>query len=469
MSNNIELTRMKLPEYGLPDEAPELSPEIYRKRLSAFIRRSQAAGYQVMAVYGDREHFSNLRYLTGYDPRFEEALLLLDLTGSSRRPLLLAGNEGFGYSNTSPVRGDLDVELFQSFSLLGQDRTQSRPLSDILTEFGVSAGTVVGVTGWKHFTSGEGASPDTMLEIPSYIVDLLRELTGDRSKVLNANGLLMSAEDGMRIVNEPEQLAWFEFAATYASQGVRNVLFADKVGKTEYALAEAMKLNGIPQSCHPMLSAGDRAFYGMGSPSSRRVKHQDPFTTAIGLWGSLTSRGGFIVESADELPENISDYLEKLVIPYFRAIVMWYETVGIGTTGGALYDVIHRQIGDPFFGVALNPGHFVHLDEWVNSPVFAGSNIRLESGMALQVDVIPATGTPYYTTNLEDGVILADEALREELSGTYQSAWRRIEARREFMRDTLGITLKPEVLPLSNLQGYLAPFLLAPDTALRLV
>ena len=80
MSNNIELTRMKLPEYGLPDEAPELSPEIYRKRLSAFIRRSQAAGYQVMAVYGDREHFSNLRYLTGYDPRFEEALLLLDLT-----------------------------------------------------------------------------------------------------------------------------------------------------------------------------------------------------------------------------------------------------------------------------------------------------------------------------------------------------------------------------------------------------
>jgi hypothetical protein len=30
------------------------------------------------------------------------------------------------------------------------------------------------------------------------------------------------------------------------------------------------------------------------------------------------------------------------------------------------------------------------------------------------------------------------------------------------MADTLGIRLKPEVVPLSNLQGYLAPYLLSP-------
>jgi len=33
--------------------------------------------------------------------------------------------------------------------------------------------------------------------------------------------------------------------------------------------------------------------------------------------------------------------------------------------------------------------------------------------MALQVDVIPATNTPYHTTNIEDGIVLADEALRQ--------------------------------------------------------
>jgi len=31
---------------------------------------------------------------------------------------------------------------------------------------------------------------------------------------------------------------------------------------------------------------------------------------------------------AVELPEAIRDYVEKLVAPYFRAVVDWYELVG---------------------------------------------------------------------------------------------------------------------------------------------
>ena len=34
------------------------------------------------------------------------------------------------------------------------------------------------------------------------------------------------------------------------------------------------------------------------------------------------------------------------------------------------------------------------------------------------------------------------------------------------MADTLGIRLKPEVLPFSNIAGYLPPYLLAPGWAL---
>ena len=37
--------------------------------------------------------------------------------------------------------------------------------------------------------------------------------------------------------------------------------------------------------------------------------------------------------------------------------------------------------------------------------------------MAFQVDIIPATGTDYFTTNIEDGIALADAALRAELRG----------------------------------------------------
>ncbi len=86
--------------------------------------------------------------------------------------------------------------------------------------------------------------------------------------------------------------------------------------------------------------------------------------------------------------------------------------------------------------------------------------------MALQVDVIPATHSPYFMSNIEDGLALADEPLREKFAHNYPEAWKRITARREFMKEALGIKLKPEVLPFSNLPAYLPPFLLSPEKAM---
>jgi hypothetical protein len=86
--------------------------------------------------------------------------------------------------------------------------------------------------------------------------------------------------------------------------------------------------------------------------------------------------------------------------------------------------------------------------------------------MAMQVDVIPATGTEYFTSNIEDGIGLADAPLRAELAARYPGAWARIQARRRFMDDQLGIDLHPDVLPFSNIPAVLAPFLLRPDRAM---
>ncbi len=102
--------------------------------------------------------------------------------------------------------------------------------------------------------------------------------------------------------------------------------------------------------------------------------------------------------------------------PYFETIVEWYQALHVGQRGGVLQEIVDRRLGDPFFGIFLNPGHQIHLDEWVNTPVGPGSTVELASGMAMQVDVIPATGTPYFTTNIEDGIVLADEGLRRSLS-----------------------------------------------------
>jgi len=122
-------------------------------------------------------------------------------------------------------------------------------------------------------------------------------------------------------------------------------------------------------------------------------------SASLGYWGSNIARGGFLAASAGDLP--VSDYVERLVAPYFAYAAEWYETIGIGVTGGELFKVKRRWLADPFFGVHLNPGHFIHLDEWPSSPVYEGS------------------------------------------SG------------------------KPEVLPLSNLAGYLPPLWLSPQLAMR--
>jgi hypothetical protein len=88
--------------------------------------------------------------------------------------------------------------------------------------------------------------------------------------------------------------------------------------------------------------------------------------------------------------------------------------------------------------------------------------------MVFQVDIIPATGTDYFTTNIEDGLALADETLRRAFAASYPAAWERIEARRRFMSEALGIALHPDVLPFSNIPAFLPPFLLRPDRVMTL-
>jgi hypothetical protein len=320
----------------------------------------------------------------------------------------------------------------------------------------------IGTAGWKGFDIGHGRTDPDWFEVPAFLVDALKGIAGERGTVVNAIDLLMNPDDGLRAINEADQLAMFEYAATIASNSVRRVLFGAKPGMSEYQAVQLMKLNGLPWSVHLMLSGGNRARYGLPSPSMRKLKRGEPFTVAFGIAGALNCRAGFLVEDQSELPDQIRDYVEKLVSPYFRAVVAWYETVGLNVTGGEVFEAVHQYVGDRFFGVGLNPGHLIHLDEWVHSPIFKDSMIRLKAGMALQLDIIPATGTSYFTSNVEDGIALADKRLRDELASRYPEAWSRIERRRNFMQEALGIRLKSEVLPFSNIPAYLPPFILSP-------
>ncbi len=462
MVTQVELAEVTLPHFGLPTVQPKIPVTTYEARLQSALAKAEENAHHALVIYGDREHSANIAYLTGYDPRFEEALLILL---PSKKPVLLVGNEGMGYAEMM----ELEVEkvLYQSFSLLGQPRGKSPMLADILHDAGLQKNQQIGVVGWKAFDDRESADPQHTLEIPSFIVDVLSEVVGNRQNLFNATNIFMNPSDGLRTNNDVDQIAYFEFASTFTSQALRNVLFGIKKGMSEFEAVELMNLNGLPLSCHLMLSSGERASLGLPSPSLRKIQIGDRTTMAYGAWGALNARAGWLARDENDLPEDVQDYVDKLVKPYFRAIVEWYEAIGIGVTGGELYGIIQKHLGNPFFGIGLNPGHLLHLDEWVHSPIYEGSDMTLKSGMAIQVDVIPATHSPYHTTNIEDGIVLADDTLCAELSLKYPEAWERIEHRRAYMQNRLGITLKPEVLPLSNIPAYLPPFWLSPHMAMR--
>ncbi len=456
-----ELVTVALPAYDLPAEQPAVPAKAFLERLAAAEKAAATAGLDGLIVYADREHFANVCYLTGYDPRFEEALLVLV---PGRAPVLLVGNEGQAYARVVPPA--VEVVLYQSLSLVSQDRSASSPLADILSGTGIGRGaaTRVGVAGWKYFGPADTARPAEWIDAPAFLVDELRALG---CHPVNATGLFTEPGRGLRLVSDTDQLACFEFAATHGSESMRRMLHGVRPGMTELEAFSLYRPTGLPYSYHPVLLSGERAALGLASPSGRVMRAGDPVSASLGYWGSNIARGGFLAESARGLPAGAADYVERLVAPYFACAAEWYQTVGIGVTGGQLYDLVRRRLGDPFFGVHLNPGHFIHLDEWPSSPVYAGSGVVLASGMALQLDIIPATGTAYHTTNIEDGIVLADEAARDDLAARYPGLWRRVTTRRAFLAEVLGIRLRPEVLPLSNLAGYLPPFWLSPQLAMR--
>jgi Creatinase/Prolidase N-terminal domain len=454
-----QLVPLELPDFGEPSLEPLIGKETYLQRIAMLVARMAAEKLDAVVIYGDREHVANISWATGYDPRFEEGLFILV---PGRKPTLLAGNEGAPYAETAA--GEFDIVLWQQLSLMGQPRGRDRALPDLLRDAGLKAGMRIGLAGWKGFETEAGAFDPDWFETPHYLVEALKRF----GLVTNVAQIFMHPETGLRSINEADQLARFEYAATLSSNSIKRFIRGVRPGMTEYDACRNLALNGFPQSTHINMCAGPRAKFGLPSPSTRIIETGDPIVIGLGLMGSLNCRAGFMARGPEDLPPAARDYVEKLVAPYFEAAVAWYETIGIGVEGGAVFEAVMAKVGDPFFGIALNPGHLIHLDEWVHSPIKKFSRLKLRSGMALQCDIIPATGTEYFTSNIEDGIALANADLRGALKATYPEAWARIEARRTFMTDTLGIKLKPEVLPFSNLAAWLPPFWMSAGSAMAM-
>ena len=76
-ANGARLADMDLPDFGRPDAVPVIPSSVYADRVDRLRVRMGETGHDFLVVYADREHSANLSYLTGFDPRFEEAVLVV--------------------------------------------------------------------------------------------------------------------------------------------------------------------------------------------------------------------------------------------------------------------------------------------------------------------------------------------------------------------------------------------------------
>ncbi len=446
------LIRIDWPDNGSPDVPPPLNLTECEGRLRALRSAAAAQGFDVIVVYGDREHAANLHWLTGFDPRFEEAVLVV----TPGDALLLAGNECLAYTAISPLvqAGVVRVGHCSSLSLPSQPRG-GRRLADWLAEM-LALDDRVGAIGWKWFGPDEVDDPATALDIPVFLADPLRRLA---ARVENATGLMMHPGHGLRSRVTAAEVARLEFANHMAAAALKRMIFALREGITDFHAYEAARVGGLPLGCHPTFAMGDAP--GLCGPSGKRLTLGQPVAFNICHWGSNICRAGWLARSAADLPLAAQDYVEAFVAPYVSAMSEWCSMMRPGVSGGYVWSRMMTALPVARFGVTLNPGHLIGLDEWVSSPIREGSTDALASGMAMQMDVIPAHPV-YGSTRMEDGYVIADAALREDLSRTFPNVARRCEARGRFLREVIGMDLPDCLLPLADTCGIVAPFLLDP-------
>ena len=457
MTRPIQLAEVGLPPLDVPETVPPVAPAEFEARIAALLA---AVDVDQVVVYGDREHLASLVFLCNLDPRFEEVLLVL---GRGRRTLIV-GKEDVGYVPIVPI--ELDVILCPTLSLMGIDRSGAPTVEQALREAGLGSGDRIGVVGWKTLSAEESSGTFAPIFAPAFFVDTLREIAGRPELVVDVTAALTSPRSGLRSFCSADQIAVFEWGASRCSAYVMEVLRAARPGVTERETFRGVPWGGEPLSYHPVLASGPDVAVGLRSPSARRLELGDAAIVGIGLWGGNCARGGIVAATEADLGPQSEGYLDGLAIPYWRAMATWYESLEAGAPGGDIFQTITELLAGEVFASSLNPGHLIHYEEWLDSPIRAGSSDPIASGMVFQSDIIPTGIRAGWTANCEDTVAIADAPLRAAIESRHPELWSRIITRQGLLRDRLGVEVREEVLPLSPTPCYFPPFWLDLDKAL---
>ncbi|GLC82293.1 M24 family metallopeptidase [Lacrimispora brassicae] len=453
----IKLERIQEPDKDCSGIPVCLSDETIQERKSKILNRMNEQGIEQLVIYGDVEHSGNFEYLIGYFTRFEEALLVINATGDMT---LILGNENL--NKASKARVDVNAVHVSLFSLPNQPDREDKNLKELLMEAGIRENTRIGLVGWKLFTS-KLENNKKIYDIPSYIVDTIRNIVGNEELLSNETALFIG-EGGARITNNANEIAHYEYGAALASDCMLDAMNKLKAGVTEMELGDVMVRAGQHTSIVTIAASGPRFTKANMFPINNTVKIGDPISLTVGYRGGASSRAGYAVYSAEELPEGAKDYVERVAAPYFAAYTCWLEDIRIGMNGKELFNKIEAVLPRAEYHWYLCPGHLTAEEEWLSSPIYEESEEKLQSGMIFQIDIIPSV-PGYAGVSAESTVILADDKLKAEIEALYPEVWNRMLKRKAYITDVLGIALSEDVLPMCSTVAYLRPYLLNKECA----
>lgn len=437
-----------------------ISKETALERRDKIISRMKESGFSSVIVYADKEHGGSFEYLTGFIPRFEEALQILNVDGTST---LILGNENYNKTKYSLV--DSKGILCPLFSLPNQPMGHFKPVEYYLKQADIDTSGKVGLVDWK-LLSNDYEDFHAKSSMPAFIIDGLKSFI-PKEKLANATQLYIDPEKGARVTNNANEIARYEYGASLASDSILNALNALTEGISELEIGNLLQANGQLPNVVTISAFGDRFEHANIYPLNRKLEYGDKVAITNSLKGGLSSRSGYAVRNLEDLEEVDPGYFDEVVLPYFQAYNFWFENIAIGKNGGEFYEEFEQFYPQEKFGWELNPGHLTADEEWLSSPFFSGSDKTVQSGMIFQVDFIPIQ-LGHNGVSAESTVAIADAKLRGEIKDQYPKLWARIQQRRAYLKEELNIELKEELLPLCSTLAYYRPFFLNPEKALAL-
>lgn len=441
---NLQEVREPVKDHALP---VTLTEKTIKERKQKVLEKMRERGLDQLLIYGDVEHGSNFEYLVGFYTRFEEALLLINISGDMT---LLLGNENL--NKTSKARIQATGILVSLFSLPNQPNRTDKTFCEILLEAGISEKKKIGIVGWKLFTSSL-EKKQNFYDVPYYIVDSVMKIAG-KEHVCNATDIFIG-ECGVRITNNANEIAHYEYGAALASDCILDAMNAIEEGISELQLGDVLHREGQHTSIVTIASSGPRFIDGNMYPTAKRVEKGEPVSLTVGYRGGSSSRAGYAIQDGSD----DRGYAVNVAIPYFKAYTHWLEKLQIGMTGGDLFQSIDEIFPRQIYGWSLCPGHLTAEEEWMCSPVYEGSCEKLQSGMIFQIDIIPSVAG-YAGCSAESTVVLANNALKNDIKAQYPDLWERMQTRITYLKEELGIELSKDILPMCSTVAYLRPYLL---------